>query len=139
MSEFEDKLNKILSSPEEMEKIMSIARSFTGSSGKPAEGGAAAPQTAQEPQGTQAAQVPLDLNTISSTLGSLDPKIFRFLTRLTTEYSTGKNDKAVLLNAIKPYLREDRHAKIDRAAEIAKLARLAKVAFSEFSGGNKSV
>ncbi len=139
MSEFEDKLNKILSSPEEMEKIMSIARSFTGSSGKPAEGGAAAPQAAQEPQGPPPAQGPLDFSAVSSALGNLDPKMFRFLTRLTTEYSTGKNDKAVLLNAIKPYLREDRHAKIDRAAEIAKLARLARVAFAEFSGGDKSV
>ena len=130
MSEFEDKLNKILSSPEDLEKIMSIARSFSGSSGKPAEGGADA---------SQAAQPPPDLGAISSALGNLDPKLFRLITRITSEYASEKNDKAALLNAIKPYLREDRHEKIDRAAEIAKLARLAKVAFSEFSGGDKSV
>lgn len=128
MSEFEDKLNKILSSPEEMEKIMNIARSLTSSSGaKPAEGSGDASQAAP------------DLGAVSSALNDLDPKIFRFLSRLAIEYTSERNDKAALLNAIKPYLREERHAKIERAAEIAKLARLAKVAFSEFSGGDKNV
>ena len=127
MSEFDDKLNKILSSPEDMEKILNIARSLGGSSAERTGGGANAPQAAP------------DLGAVSSALGDLDPKIFRLLTRLASEYTSGQNDKAVLLNAMKPYLREDRHAKIDKAAEIAKLARLAKVAFSELSGGEDNV
>ncbi len=124
MSEFDDKLNKILSSPEDMEKILNMARSLTGASSAPAEGG-----------GEQAPATP-DLGSISSALGDLDPKLFRMVTRLASEYKSGNNDKSALLNAMKPYLREDRHAKIDKAAEIAKLARLAKVAFSELSGGD---
>ena len=126
MSEFDDTLNKILSSPEDMEKILNIARSFTGSSGA-AEGGGDTSQAAP------------DLGAVSSALRDLDPKIFRLLSRLVSEYTSGRNDKAALLTAIKPYLREDRQAKIDRAAEYAKLARLAKVAFSELSGGDVSV
>jgi hypothetical protein len=129
MSELEDKLNQILSSPAEMEKIMGLARSFSGSLGGTSPG---------EGAGAAAGPTP-DLSGIASTLKDIDPKIFRLVTRLATEYTSGKDDKAVLLNAIKPYLKEDRREKIDRAADIAKLARLAKVAFREFSGGEKGV
>lgn len=129
MSELEDKLNKILSSPAEMEKIMGMARSLSGSLGAQA--------TAESPSG--GAPATADLNSIASTFKDIDPKIMGLMGRLVGEYTSGKNDKAVLLNAIKPYLKEDRRTKIDRAAELAKLARLAKVAFREFSGGDKSV
>jgi len=129
MSELEDKLNKIMSSPADMEKIMGIARSLSGSLGaQPAAEGSAA--------GAQSAP---DLGNIASSLKDIDPKIFRLVTRLIGEYSSGKNDKTELLNVIKPYLKEDRREKIDRAAEIAKLAKLARVAFREFSGGEKGV
>lgn len=139
MSELEEKLNKILSSPAEMEKIMAIARSLSGSLGAQSSGGN--PAAGSAPAG--AAPAPdvqgSDLGTIASGLKDIDPKIFRLVTRLVNEYTSGKNDKAALLNAIKPYLKEDRRQKIDRAAEIAKLARLAKVALHEFSGGDKGV
>jgi len=139
MSELEDKLNKILSSPAEMEKIMTIARSLSGSLGaqSPGESPAAgsAPAGAAPASGGQG----LDLGSIASGLKDIDPKIFRLATRLINEYMSEKNDKVALLNAIKPYLKEDRRQKIDRAAEIAKLARLAKVALHEFSGGEKIV
>lgn len=130
MSELEDKLNKILSSPEDMEKIMGMARSLSGSLGgkAPAEG-----------QGEAAKTSAPDLSSITSALQGVDPKIFRLMNRLLSEYTSGKNDKSALLTAIKPYLKEDRHDKIDKAAEIAKIAHLAKVAISEFSGGNKIV
>lgn len=129
MSELEDKLNKILSSPADMEKIMGIARSFSGSSG--------AQTSAESPTGGAPA-VP-DLASMASVLKDIDPKMMGLMGRLIGEYTSGKNDKAVLLNAIKPYLKEDRRSKIDKAAELAKLARLAKVAFREFSGGDKDV
>ena len=129
MSELEDKLNKILSSPAEMEKIMGLAKSLSGSLGAQPSGESAA---------ASAGPIP-DLSGIGSTLKDLDPKIFRLVTRLVGEYTAGKNDKAALLGAIKPYLKEDRREKIDKAADIAKLARLAKIAFSEFSGGEKVV
>jgi hypothetical protein len=144
MSELEDKLNNILSNPAEMEKIMSIARSLSGSLGsQPAAGGAGntAGQSSNGPAGepAAAASAPLDLSSLTSVLKDVDPKIFRLVTRLAGEYASGKNDKTALLNAMKPYLKEDRRDKIDRAAEIAKLAKLARVAFSEFSGGDKRV
>jgi hypothetical protein len=128
MSEFEDKLNKILSSPADMEKIMSIAQSFSGSLGSQASA-----------EGTKEGASAPDLSAITSSLKDIDPKIMRLVTRLVGEYTSGKNDKTALLNAIKPYLREDRRDKVDKAAEIAKIAKLAKVALAEFTGGDKSV
>jgi hypothetical protein len=130
MSEFEDRLNSILSSPEEMEKILNIARSFSGSVEN--EGGTqqqAAP--AGDPSGS--------LGSISSALSGMDPKMLGMLGRLMSEYSSGGNDKTTLLEAMKPYVRESRYSQIERAAQIAKLARIARVAFSEFSGGGFGV
>jgi hypothetical protein len=129
MSEFEDKLDKILSSPADMEKIMGIAKSLSGSLGSQASSEGSA-------EGARAAP---DLSGIASSLKDIDPKIFRLVTRLVGEYSSGKNDKAALLNAIKPYLREERRVKVDKAADIAKIAKLAKVALAEFTGGEKGV
>lgn len=125
MGEFEDKLNSILSSPAELEKIMNVARSISGSMGS---GTAEASST--ETSG---------IDSISSALGGIDPKMLKLMTRLLGEYSTGAGDKAQILHAIKPYLKNERQEKIDRAVEIAKLAKLAKIAFSEFSGGDLNV
>ncbi len=128
MSEFEDKLNKVLSSPADMEKIMGIAKTLSGSLGS---------QSSAE--GVKAGAAAPDLSAIASSLKDIDPKIMRLVTRLVDEYTSGKNDKSELLNAIKPYLKEDRRVKVDKAAEIAKIAKLARVALAEFTGGDKGV
>jgi len=124
MSEFEDKINKILSSPEDMEKIMGMVKSLSGS--LPAAGGASdggAP----------------DLSSLGSVLGGLDPKVIGVVSRLLGEYSSRDNDKTALLSAVKPYLKEDRREKIDKAAEMARLAKIARIAFAEFKGGGDDV
>ena len=126
MSEFEDKISKILSSPEDMEKIMGMARSLSGAS-----------DAQEETDGGDRSGS--DAGSIMSALGNIDPKIFRLLTRALGEYSSKSNDKTALISAIRPYLKEDRRQKIDKATEIAKLARIARVAFSEFSGGDSDV
>jgi len=128
MDGFEDKLNKILSSPEEMEKIMGLARSLSSSSG-PAQDGAPSPQAESGP----------DLGSLTSMLGNVDPKIFGLLGRVLGEYSSKGDDKTALISALKPYLKDDRREKIDKAAQVAKLAKLARTAFSEFSGGESDV
>jgi hypothetical protein len=123
MGEFEEKLGKILSSPEDMEKIAGLARSLSGGESE---------DTARD-DGAQ------DASPLSGLLGGLDPKTLNLAMRLMREYTSGGSDKSALFDALRPYLREDRRAKMDRAAEIAKLARVARVAFSEFSGGGGDV
>lgn len=125
MSELEDKLNSILSSPEEMEKLLGVARSLSGSLG-------ASKAASDEVQpGMQ------DFASAASALGDMDPKMFKMMTHLLSEYSSHKSDKTPLLQAMKPYLKEERYSTIDRAAEIAKLAHIAKIAFGEFGLGEK--
>ena len=120
MSEFEDKLNSILSSPEEMEKIMGIARSLSGSlggnSGDSADSGSNAPTT--------------DL------FSELDPKMLKLLSHLVREYKSPENDKTALMTAMKPYLKPERQAALDKASGIVKLAHLARIALGELSGGD---
>ena len=128
MSEFEDKINKILSSPEELEKIMGMAKSLSGSFGE------------QSGEAEQKAGGTPDISSLGSMFGNLDPKMIGVISRLFGEYtSKGSDDKAGLITALKPYLKEDRREKIDKAAEMAKLARLARLAFTEFSGGEGDV
>ena len=128
MSEFEDKLNKILSSPEDMEKIAGLARSLSG----PRE------SDGEQKSGEERLDSP-DLSSLASSLGKIDPKLLGLLGRLFSDHSDDRNDKAALLEAIKPFLKEDRREQISKAAEIAKMAKLAKIAFSEFSGGGSGV
>ena len=123
MSDFEDKLNKILSSPEDMEKILDVARSLAGSG---------AGQSGDDAKDA-------DTDGKATDNQKIDPKMIKLMTRLMGEYSSPRGDKSELISAIKPYLKEERRADLDRAAQIAKLAKLARTAFSEFSGGDSTV
>ena len=128
MSELEDKLNSILSSPEDMEKIIGIARSISGNMDSSS-------QNTEDDNDNCTSGI----DSVASALGDIDPKMFKLISRLMGEYNSNKNDKSALLNAIKPYLRPQRRDAVDRAANIAKMARVAKIALSEFSGGDSSV
>lgn len=140
MSEFEDKLSSILGNPDAMAQIMSLAQSFSGAQGDaPAE---PVPQPApsapaiQAPVQTQAPSP--DLNGILGALGSLDPKLIQAGMQLFSEFSSGDDEKTALLLAMKPFLKEERYAKVDRAVQIARLSRVIRVAFQLFKGRGAS-
>ena len=121
MSDFQEKLNQILSSPEELEKIMGMARSLSGSPG-------------QEPEHSSP-----DLPGLASMLGNMDPKIIGLVSRAIGEYGANRDDKAALVSAIKPYLKPDRREKLDQAADIARLVKIARLVLSELPGGDGNV
>ena len=105
MSEFEDRLNRILSDPAEMEKISRLASQLMGGEGAdsappPADGG-----------------IP-DLSGVLGRLGSLG----------------GKSDKSALLAALSPYLKPDRRQKLQKALRLAQAARIAGVALDAYGG-----
>ncbi|MBQ3405036.1 MAG: hypothetical protein IJG63_06440 [Oscillospiraceae bacterium] len=120
MGDIEDRLNSILSSPEEMEKIMGLARQFMG--------------TAQAPEqdNTQAKAV-----SNVTPPPDMDPRLMSVIGRLFNEYSRTDNDRTAVLNAIKPYLRDERRRKLEKAIEMAKMARIARLAIREFSSGQE--
>ena len=130
MGEFEDKLNGILSSPKDMEKILGLARELSGSQG----GG----EKSTDAKNNEEASLG-GLGSVLNSFGDIDPKIFKIVSRLAGEYSSSKNDKTALVSSIKPYLRPERCTKLDQAVKIAKIAHIAKIALSEFSGGEFNI
>lgn len=65
-------------------------------------------------------------------LGDLDPRLIQTAVKLFSEYSATDDRKIALLAALKPFLKEERYAKMDRAIQIAKLSRVIRVAFQLF-------
>ena len=116
MAEFEDAINSILSSPQEMEKIMGLARELSGTLGG---------ENGQKSTQPQSLPVPA---------GGVDPKLVGVMTRIMGEYSSKTSDKQALVNALKPYLKEERRESLDRAVKIALLAHVARTALREFGG-----
>ena len=134
MSGFEDKLNAILGDREAMGQIMALAQSL----GKQEE---RQEQTQPEQQESEAGFVPVwtqqetDRNSeqnvpdLSGMLGSIDPKMMQIGMRLLQEYNSGDDRNTALLVALRPFIKEERFAKVDRAIQIARLSRVVRVLF----------
>ena len=120
MSEFEDKLNAILSNPEAMAQVMGLAQSLSGS-------GAFNPAQEQEkspPTGTQASS---PVGGIGDLFSQIDPKMLERLLPLLGELGSGGSDERMqLLYALRPFLKPERQDKVERAARAAKLIHLGK-------------
>lgn len=133
MGEFEDKINNILSSPEEMEKIMSIAKSFSAGNDSDPKGDS----PHKEDKGGEAVK---NEKPGGFDLGSLDPKMLQMMSKFMKGYSSSSDSSNMaLITAMKPYLKEDRHEKLDKAMQIAKMAKIARTAFSNNDGGKDDV
>lgn len=120
MSDFEDRLNSILSDPAQMEKITAMAKSLMG----PQE----APQTA----------VRVEPKKDAGLLENFDPAM---LGRLTTMLGSGNrtDEKRALLEAMKPYLSPQRREKLDRAMKLAKMIGMAELAFGALGGDHAQI
>lgn len=117
MGELEEKINSILSSPEELEKITKLAQSFLGDAGDKKE--TAEPQVQQTLDGI----LPEGMDAKS---------LMKMFSTLSAE---GGNEKQAILHAIKPFLSEKRRVKIDKAMQISKLAKIARIALNSQTGG----
>lgn len=143
MSELEDKLSAILGDPQAMGQIMSLAQSLSGGKSEPqgagaGEGEEAAPAPVGQ-EGGPAGQLP-DLSALLGSLSGngesgLDPRLLTVASRVMQEYQRGDDGRVALLGALRPYVKEKRYAKLDKAIQIAKLSRLIRVALDVFRGG----
>lgn len=119
---FEDKLNQILSDPDSMAKIMSLAQSLGGEQN--------APPPPPAPPRPQPPSPP-------------DDAFVKGILRLMQQAQHTDKRQEALLCALKPYLAPERQAKIDEALRIAKLSQLAGLAFKNYGGfpgkGDKNV
>lgn len=106
---FEEKLNAILSNPEQMAGIAQMAQQLLGQNG-----GEAAPAETPAPPASEAGG-------IASVLGKLA--------------GGGKSKSEALLLAMEPYLRPERREKLRRAMKLSRMLSLAGSVMKEGGGG----
>jgi hypothetical protein len=152
MSDFEDRLNALLSSPESMAQVAELAKKLSGSQEPKA-----SPQPPDQPRPPEGGgEKTPDL---SSILGGVDPGVLsalsslfsapkppedgaapaqsgglfdaktisKFLPILAKLNDGRQDDRARLLYALRPFLRPERQNKIDRALQLAKLLSAGKL------------
>ena len=107
MSEFEDKINNLLSDPEEMGRLAQLASQLMDG-GLP---GAPPPKGGQEPS---------------------EPDLMAMVGKVMGGLGGGK--KAPLTSALGPYLGENRRSRLEKAMRMAQMAKMAGTVFSQFGG-----
>ena len=127
MAEFEEKLNSILGDQNAMSQIMALAQSLSG-------GGEQTP-------GPQSSPPPPPQGDPSAAPGQLDPRLLQLGGRILREYQSGEDKNAALLLALKPFLRQERYAKVDQAVQLARLARVVRTVLTSMgeTGGDAHV
>lgn len=134
MSEFEDKLNTILSNPDMMSQIMGLAQSLGG--------GTRAEVQAPERSDHREEQAPAEASSPLSLLSSIDPRFLDMAVRMMNAYQSGDDRRTDLLNALRPFVRQERYAKLDQAIRITKLTQAIRIAIDTFrdrEGGQSHV
>lgn len=143
MGELEGKISEILNSPEDMKKIMSIARSLAGgdeSADKPdsvaeadsplastvSAAQAAAPQGESEPPADSLLDnlkiTPETIETLGAVISGLT--------------STTGDTMTSLLDSMTPLLKQERREQLKRACSLAKMAKVALAIFAHPDGGS---
>ena len=117
MSELEDRINSLLSSPEDMAQMMQIAKSIM-------------PEEKPEPEDNGASDILGVLGGLTG--GGMSSGLMSVFGNLIG--GDEKNDKRTLLAAMTPYLGEKRRGKMEKAMQIAKLASVAGSLFSDWGG-----
>lgn len=112
MGDFEEKLDSILNNPQAMSQIMSLAQSLSGDSQK---GSVPSPAEASTPTSSNA-----DL--------SLDPQLLSKMLSLLDSCNEQDDQRVALLTALRPFVKERRYARLDKAIQVAKLSRMARMA-----------
>ena len=132
MGELEEKLNAVLGDPQAMSQIMALAQSLGGPASAPSEQAAPAPKAEPPSAGP-------DLSSLLEGLsgGGLDPRLMQVAFRVMNDPRANNDERVALLQALRPFVRERRYAKLDKAIQIARLARLIRIALDTFKGGDK--
>lgn len=127
MADFDETLNRLLSNPDAMSQIMQLAQSLGG--GEPA------PPSPQPAAAPPSPQTPGGGDLLSSLTGGADPSLLLKLMPLIQELGGQQDSNArQLLYALKPYLKEERRGKIERALQLARLFHVGKKFLSEWEG-----
>lgn len=128
MSDFEDKLNGILSNPDAMAQIANLAQSLNlgGGDNTPAE---ESPQPPVPASGGNSGMPSGGLAGLGDLLGKIDPQLIQKLLPLVGELSSdsgGGDDRLQLLYALRPFLKPEKRDKVERAVKAARLIHVGK-------------
>lgn len=126
MSELQDKLNSLLSDPAGMAQVVQLAQQLSStmepSAAPTPQSGAPSPPPNLNPPPSTAMPGGIDLSTVS-----------RFLPMLQA-LSSDQSHSMQLLNALRPYLKEEKQGKVERAARLARLITVGKRFLTEWEG-----
>lgn len=128
MAEFEEKLSSILENPQAMGQIMQLAQSLGGTD----EEKNTQPQMQTNDGGESPFAFLEGMGDISSLLGNIDPAMIQEGMRLLGAVNQGEDSSANLLYALRPYIKEEKRHKIEKAVKIARLSRILRIAFRTF-------
>ena len=127
MAELEEKLNAILGDQEAMGRIMALARSLSTGEGAP-------PTSPEEEPGPRSDSGEEGAGDPLAAMRELDPRLLQMGMKILREYQRSDDKNTALLLALRPFLRRERYARLDRAVQLARLARVIRVAFASVGG-----
>ena len=130
MAEFEDKLNSILGNQAAMNQIMALARSLSGEQQE----ASPAPESPSEDATYVPAAAEGQQPDLSALLGQIDPKMLQAGMEVIRQVQSTEDRNAALLNALRPFLREEKQARLDRALQIARMTKLVRAAIGALGG-----
>ena len=124
MSDFEEKLNALLSNPEAMSQVVNLAQSLNLGG----QGGETPAQAEDSPHPAENQASGAGAGDLSMLLGQIDPKLIERMMPLIGELTSGGgNDERIqLLYALRPFLKPERRDKVERAARTAHLIHVGK-------------
>ena len=126
MSEWEEKLNTLLSDPDAMAQVMNMAQNLSQQMGQ--SGGSAPPPPQGDPMGD-----------LSSLLGGIDPGMIAKLLPVLSQLNRPESgETAAFLRALRPFLKPERQDKVERAAQLARFIHLGKTLLLS-EGGPRNV
>lgn len=117
MDDINEKLNTLLSDPDSMARIMQLAQQLSGGSG--------GQQTAAPPPAAPAPPAPMP---------SIDPQLIAKFLPIVQEFSRDNSQTTQLLYALRPFLKDGKQEKVERAAKLARLICIGKRFLTEGGG-----
>lgn len=136
MAEFEEKLGAILKNPQAMGQIMALAQSLGGDDPSPPPM-AEAQDAVFEPVTFEASEDPPETSSAGGL--DLDPRLLAMGMKAISAYQDPNNDKAKLLQALRPFVKEARYRKVDKAVQIARISKAIRAVLDSFKGGEEGV
>ena len=131
MEGMEEKIGALLSNPELMKSIMTMAQSL-GQTPPQQE-----PPPPQQQKQAQPQQRPTSPPKSALSIGKNELEMISKISALSQQTGLDRQEQS-LLKALNPYLSKDRLEKLEKAMHAAKMAKFATVAFSQPGGAIKS-